>query len=50
MALALLLFLQTQLNIMPIGIRKKTNIGKMERVGLMPKQSVFSCSKKGETD
>ena len=41
MALALLLFLQTQLNIMPIGIRKKTNIGKMERVGLMPLTFIF---------
>ena len=41
MALVLLLFWQTQLNIMPIGIRKKTNIGKMERIGLMPPRSVF---------
>ena len=41
MALALLLFWKTQLNIMPIGIRKKTNIGKMKRIGLMPPRSVF---------
>lgn len=34
-------FYQDNKNTMPNGIRKKTNIGKMERNGLMPPRFVF---------